>query len=79
MESPPATTRQAFEEAVGFLLATAERVRPEQWDAPALGELDRIAVSDRRPLGGLTQFATRSDPASLAECRFAEGSGHVKI
>jgi uncharacterized protein (TIGR03083 family) len=38
MESPPATAPRAFEEAVGFLLATAERVRPEQWNAPALGE-----------------------------------------
>jgi uncharacterized protein (TIGR03083 family) len=38
MESPPASAPRAFEEAVGFLLATAERVRPEQWNAPALGE-----------------------------------------
>src|SRR4051812_10750373 len=38
MESPPASAPRAFEEAVGFLLATAERVRPEQWNTPALGE-----------------------------------------
>ncbi|HEY7060040.1 MAG TPA: maleylpyruvate isomerase N-terminal domain-containing protein [Chloroflexota bacterium] len=38
MDAPPATTRQAFEEAVGFLLATVERVPPDQWTAPALGE-----------------------------------------
>jgi len=38
----------------------------------------KIAVSDRRTLRGLPQFARESDPSSVAKCRFAEGSPPVQ-
>ena len=67
MESPPATTRRAFEEAVGFLLATAERVRPEQWDAPALGEWCVRDLVGHASRGLITTEAFLQRPAATVD------------
>src|SRR5437016_1353774 len=63
MESPPASAPRAFDEAVGFLLATAERVRPEQWDAPALGEWCVRDLVGHASRGLITTEAFLENPA----------------
>lgn len=66
MDVPPLSPRQAYDEAVAFLLATAEQVRPEQWDAPALGEWSVRDLVGHASRAMLTTETFLGQPAAAA-------------